>query len=531
LLPISAISKIPGEAMTNRSHPHAHALLRRTGLATDKTLAGKRIPRKGKAPNSERGRLGQRDFLAVSVLALAIAGTLPRPASADVIVVNSEADLRTAIATADASSDASSTIVLGSSFQVGNNLLPVVSKPITIDTQGFTLSGLAGGAVQWSGGTATTTLAGTFAGGDATGPGVAAGIGQEFGGGSFINNGTISGGNALDGGTAEEGAQLKHVTTLTNNGTIQGGNSNGPVTAGAGVVMGGPGTTVTLINNGTIRGGAGLTAGTLGGIGVVTSAGAQPIVNTGTIMGGNGAIAIQADSGSLNLTNSGTIEAGSGQAVAIRIAATTATLTLQLQAGSVIVGNVVANALTSSNALILGGSANDVFDVSSIGSTAQYQNFNLFEKTGTSTWALTGAGTAATPWSIQQGTLQIGNGGTSGSIIGDVADNGTLAFDRSDTFSFDSVISGTGSVNQAGTGTTILSAANSYTGGTNVLAGTLAVGDAAHTGATVGAGLTSVAAGATLGGYGTVTGSVDNSGTVASANALLRSHRETPAPS
>ena len=177
-------------------------------------------------------------------------------------------------------------------------------------------------------------------------------------------------------------------------------------------------------------------------------------------------------------------------------------------------------AASTSSTLILGGTANDVFDVSSIGPAAQYRNFSIFQKTGTGTWALTGTGTATTTWSIQQGTLQIGNGGASGSIVGDVADNGTLAFDRSDAFTFANVISGTGAVSQVGTGTTILTAVNSYTGGTNVKAGTLAVGDENHTLATLGSGLTSVAAGATLGGYGTVTGSVNNSGTVALTNAL-----------
>ena len=37
---------------------------------------------------------------------------------------------------------------------------------------------------------------------------------------------------------------------------------------------------------------------------------------------------------------------------------------------------------------------------------------------------------------ITAGTLQIGNGGTSGSIVGNVADNGNLAFNRSDAVTF-----------------------------------------------------------------------------------------------
>jgi fibronectin-binding autotransporter adhesin len=53
--------------------------------------------------------------------------------------------------------------------------------------------------------------------------------------------------------------------------------------------------------------------------------------------------------------------------------------------------------------------------------------------------------------------------------------NGILAFDRSDVVSFGGPISGTGSVEQDGVGTTILSGANTYVGGTVINAGTLTV--------------------------------------------------------
>ena len=66
-----------------------------------------------------------------------------------------------------------------------------------------------------------------------------------------------------------------------------------------------------------------------------------------------------------------------------------------------------------------------------------------------------GADTATTNWDIQQGTLQIGNGGASGSIIGDVANAGTLAFNRSGALTFGGVISGTGERSASmGSGTT-----------------------------------------------------------------------------
>ena len=135
---------------------------------------------------------------------------------------------------------------------------------------------------------------------------------------------------------------------------------------------------------------------------------------------------------------------------------------------------------------------------------------------------LTGANTYTGGTTISGSILQLGDGGTSGSIVGNVTDNGTLAFNRSDTVTFGGVISGSGGVSQIGTGTTILNAINPYGGPTNVQAGTLVVGDASHTSAALsGGGLVTVATGATLGGYGTVAGDVDNFGTVAPGSAAF----------
>src|SRR5258705_9506946 len=89
---------------------------------------------------------------------------------------------------------------------------------------------------------------------------------------------------------------------------------------------------------------------------------------------------------------------------------------------------------------------------------------------------LTGTNTYSGGTTISAGTLQVGNGGTTGSITGDVTDNGVLAFDRSDSVTFAGAISGTGSVTQIGTGTTILTGTNTYSGGTTISAGTLQIG-------------------------------------------------------
>src|SRR5206468_2182746 len=101
-----------------------------------------------------------------------------------------------------------------------------------------------------------------------------------------------------------------------------------------------------------------------------------------------------------------------------------------------------------------------------------------FIKTGSGTILITGNNTYTGGTFIGAGTLQLGNGGTTGSISGNVTDNGTLAFDRSDTLIFTGSITGSGAVSQIGSGTTILAANNNYTGGTTISAGTLQAGSA-----------------------------------------------------
>ena len=72
---------------------------------------------------------------------------------------------------------------------------------------------------------------------------------------------------------------------------------------------------------------------------------------------------------------------------------------------------------------------------------------------------------------ITAGTLQLGAGGTTGSILGNVANNGTLAFNRNN-HTFGGLISGSGGVTQLGS-ITVLTATNTYTGSTTITGGTL----------------------------------------------------------
>ena len=83
---------------------------------------------------------------------------------------------------------------------------------------------------------------------------------------------------------------------------------------------------------------------------------------------------------------------------------------------------------------------------------------------------------------IDTGTLDLGNGGTTGALTTDVVNNGTLAFNRSNALTHSNVISGTGAVTQSGSGTTTLTGANTYSGATTISSGTLRIGNGSTSG-------------------------------------------------
>ena len=67
---------------------------------------------------------------------------------------------------------------------------------------------------------------------------------------------------------------------------------------------------------------------------------------------------------------------------------------------------------------------------------------------------LTGANTYTGGTTINsQATLQIGNGGTTGSIPGNVTDSNSLIFDHSDSLTFAGNITGSGFIVKDGAGT------------------------------------------------------------------------------
>jgi fibronectin-binding autotransporter adhesin len=433
-------------------------------------------------------------------------------------LVSDETSLRDTIAAIIAGTDPNPVIILQNDIVISPTAFPPLDRPMTIDTNGHSLSGIDTVAGPTPGATitfdpmaadASLTIDGEVRGGNAApnGGNVLGGTGLNTSGatvtvtaGSTLAGG--QGGGSLTGGVAGDGATGLVLTngTLLNNGLIVGGDGgvsvgavsnsnhgvggNGAILTGGndhvnnGIIRGGaatgfdhgqPGlrlTDGTLTNNGTIAGGGSaadpglngdavyLTNGTIinnstglihgadaadpaggGGNGItVFGADASTVINYGTIRGGSsatypdGEVAILGGvggTGDLTIINAGTISGSGLSDFAIRF--NNMRGILELRAGSVINGNVVANAGIADDILRLGGADDESFDVSDIGPAAKYRNFNIFEKTGASTWIITGQGTnEAAPWDIYEGTLLM----SAGSDLGDGAVDifgGTLA--------------------------------------------------------------------------------------------------------
>ena len=235
--------------------------------------------------------------------------------------------------------------------------------------------------------------------------------------------------------------------------------------------------TNTVINVGTLQIGNGGTSGSLGGDITDNAALVTNLSGAGTLAGvisGSGSLT-QSGSGVMTLTGANTSPGGT------TINAGTLQLGIGGTSGS-ITGNVTDNATL----------AFDRSDVVSFGGVIS--GHGALAQDGSGTLVLTGDNTYTGGTTIGAGTLQIGNGGTTGAIIGNVTDNGALAFDHSDTVTFGNVISGTGLLAQAGSGSLILTGTNTYTGGTSLKAGALVLGNASA----IGSGALAMAAGTTL---------------------------------
>ena len=398
------------------------------------------------------------------------------------------------------------TTITAGTLQIGdgNNSGSIVGNVLNDATLSFnradtvTFPGVVSGTgLLVNNGSGTTILTGenTYTGGTR----VAAGAIQLGGGGT---SGSIAGDVSLTSGTLI----FNRADTVTFPGTISG--------AGGSVVQAGAGTTI-LTGSNTFTNGTTISAGTLqlgngGASGSVTS---DILDNASLVFDRSGTVLIPyLISGTGNAAQVGT-------GTTILTANNTYSGTTTISAGTLQLGNGGSSGRVAGDVLDNGALVFDRSDVSPFGGAIS--GTGTVAQIGTGTTILTANNTYTGGTTITAGTLQLGNGGASGGIVGDVNNNSALAFNRSDVVTFPGVISGIGGVAQIGTGTTILTAVNPYSGGTAISAGTLAVGDQSHTGAALsGGGPVTIGSQATLSGYGSVTGTVTNAGTIAVGNAL-----------
>ena len=352
---------------------------------------------------------------------------------------------------------------------------------------GGTISGNGNDAVFISGGNGTLTNSGTLLGPDGVrfqGAGVTGTVINNAG--AIIQGATIQGALAVGVGTLN-GATLN----LTNSGTITG-------TIGVGLDQGG-----TIINNA----GATITGTLLPAIEFIGTGNIVVFSNAGTVNGdvelGNFANALTlvtggTINGSLNIGSatqaSLTLDGGGAELISQAVTGTisgfssltkqgagiwTIDENLAYGGGTIISGGTLRIGNGGTTGSITGNVVNNAaltFDRSdNITFGGTISGTGVLTQAGSGILTLTGNNTNTGGTTINAGTLQIGAGGIAGSIVGNVADNGILAFDRSDPVTFSGVISGAGSVRELGTGTLTLTGPNTYSGGTALNAGILAV--------------------------------------------------------
>jgi autotransporter-associated beta strand protein len=104
-------------------------------------------------------------------------------------------------------------------------------------------------------------------------------------------------------------------------------------------------------------------------------------------------------------------------------------------------------------------------------------------KIGTGLMCLSGPNTYTGPTTVSGGTLQIGSGTSDGSIASSsLVNNAAVVYNLLGGQSYSGVISGSGILVKSGTGTLTLAASNSFSGGTQLAAGTLNFGNLAALG-------------------------------------------------
>jgi outer membrane autotransporter protein len=391
----------------------------------------------------------------------------------------------------------------------------------------------SGATLDISGGTANQTM-GSLAGAGS----VSLGARSLTAGGdnsSTVYSGALSGG-LNNTGLVKNGSGTLSITgnnvgyssdTTINSGTLRVGNANALGTAAGGGA-------VTLNNanlasdvNATWNRDFSFAAGTTG---TVAAASGTTFSLSLVNLNGDAVFGSGSDNGIVEIGNSAFTNAGAS----LRVGAGT----LRAQGGtgglSTLTSTIASTTVDAGTTLDYSGAAGNsgtiknlqgAGDVKNDGGTTTVQaggfsgritgSTNLSKSTS-GTLILSGANDYNGTTSIAAGTVQVGNGGTTGQLgTGAISNTATLAFSRGDNISVANTLTGNGTLNKLGAGKLLYTGTGSgYTGTTNVNAGTLSVNGSLG-------GTLNVNSGGTLGGNGTVgTLNVLSGGVLAPGNSI-----------
>lgn len=419
------------------------------------------------------------------------------------------------------------TLVLPTANPLYTGTVSATAGALTLgDANALSAGGLgAGGAINFAAGIGTFNL-GTLSGGgaitlaDIAAQPVALNVsgssnttysGQLSGPGSLVRSGTgtltLSGSNSYTGGTVIDSGTIK----IGSNANAFGG-STGSLTMNGGMlsmnnaslstplnVPDGATATIQFGNNGDVLAGA------------ITGSGTILISNTGAA----GTVEPQLDAdntgftGTINVTNGSEVrfktDTSAGQNVNWVLSGTNGTVGSTIGISSTGSITVSLGALTGdATSVVYGykggsGASAQTYSIGSLntdttfagtimdgtGSSSSTNKTNI-NKEGTGTLTLTGTNTNTGVFTIDSGTIVVGDGATSGSLADgssvSVSDTGTLIFNRSDNVTYAGAItipstaSGLGSVEQNGSGTLTLSNVNSLVPQLFINSGKVALG-------------------------------------------------------
>jgi autotransporter-associated beta strand protein len=323
----------------------------------------------------------------------------------------------------------------------------------------------AGGVQQEGTGVLTLTGNSAYTGGTQVTAGVLA-----------FNNANALGAGAV---TLSTGTELRGSATAALNDTV----SFATGTTGA-TLSATTGATFTVKNLDTTNTGA-LTFGSTGNVGTVA-------IGSGMTLGSNITAATVAFG---TLSNGGEL----GQLVA------SGQVTTTVNAGATLALNDLSTEVASlkgAGAVKLGTKAATVLTLDSATFGGVISGSGSVDVNGTTIFTGANTYTGGTKIAANQ-ALQLGNGATTGSIMGPVSvgSGATLEFDRSNAYSFAGAISGTGGVEQNGAGVLTLTGSSTYSGGTQINSGVLAFSNATA----LGSGSVTLGGGSELRGSGTAT--------------------------